>query len=167
MNKKSIRLFVLVSISVFMFLCSLFRFADLKGLLTKTDSYLKADGLIIKSEIIRGRYYYYDIEYTYAVNNVSYTKSKVDFGPTRSASKKLAQSYIEKYPVGKKVSVFYLPNTPQFSVLDLSVNDSALLLFPFIMITCLIWTIFILWNDRQYWSYKLRTYFNKSIREQI
>lgn len=73
-------------------------------------------GLIITSKIsrpIRSRPIY-TIRYTYTANYIEYISAQVNYtGKNRDAYK-----VVEKYPVGKQVTVYYDSTKPQYAILE-------------------------------------------------
>lgn len=57
------------------------------------------------------------IKYRYQVENESY-QGTLQFPPGTAAMPELSKSYIEKYPIGKTVSVFYNPSDISQSTLE-------------------------------------------------
>lgn len=63
-------------------------------------------------------YYEPFVRYSYQVEGVSYTADRIDFGAKRSyGSRSSANNYLNDYPVGKQVEVFYNPDNPNQAVL--------------------------------------------------
>ncbi len=63
-------------------------------------------------------YYYYIIWYDYEVDRTSCRSSQVTFNPSGFNDPSVPQSYVEKYPVGRHVTVYYDRGDPTFSVLE-------------------------------------------------
>jgi hypothetical protein len=87
-------------------------------------------GKIVRSEVVRndddmgrGRdrsaTFMPDVGYTYSVDKTEYEGSLIAFG-TRNfyGSKDYANDYVERFPEGKRVSVFYDPSNPETAVLE-------------------------------------------------
>jgi hypothetical protein len=95
-------------------------------------SFSSAEGKIVSSSTYTTRwkrktYYHYSIEYAYIVNGKNHRSDEITFNHNYSLDQEFAQTYISKYPVGKKVTVHYDPHDPSFSVLEPEKNgDSAL-----------------------------------------
>ena len=120
---------------------------DIKGsYFSDLASFSSADGKIVSSSTYtstwkRKTYYYYSIEYEYIVNGKNYRSDEITFNHNYSIDQEFAQTYISKYPVGKKVTVHYDPHDPSFSVLEPEKNgDSALDLF-FLAISALVFVL--------------------------
>ncbi len=59
------------------------------------------------------------IRYQYTVNKTKLTGTSIRFGMEGlSAGRKFAATYIDRYPVGKVVQVFYEPDRPENAVLE-------------------------------------------------
>ncbi|URA10322.1 DUF3592 domain-containing protein [Thermospira aquatica] len=55
--------------------------------------------------------FYFDISYEYSVDGKLYTNSKVFLGQYGSSISNWIQKVVDRYPVGKEVSVYYNPKT--------------------------------------------------------
>src|SRR5262249_19109251 len=79
------------------------------------------DGVIAKSTVevrqSRGQRWHANIWYYYAVANETYTGTRIEFG-MEELSMARAQSFVDRYPKGKAVDVFYSPSNPGRSVLE-------------------------------------------------
>ena len=93
----------------------------------KSPSWPYEEGTIIISESDessryengRTRYFYNaKIKYQYSINGILYTGSRVSICVMGNGSKSWALSYLQKYPVGKKVKVYYCPRFPGISILQ-------------------------------------------------
>jgi hypothetical protein len=97
---------------------------DIKGsYLSDLASFSSAEGRIVSSSTYtskqkRTTYYHYSIEYEFAVDGKSYRSDEITFDNNYSINQEFAQIYINKYPVGKNVTVYYDPHDPSFSVLE-------------------------------------------------
>ncbi|MBC8392718.1 MAG: DUF3592 domain-containing protein [Deltaproteobacteria bacterium] len=85
------------------------------------------EGEIIKSELIVARFthrktgasYSPEIQYNYIVNDKQYTSDIIMFGGvTPGRYSKMYKRYIEQYPKGKIVKVYYNPTKPHDAVLN-------------------------------------------------
>lgn len=77
------------------------------------------DGRIYDRYISRvGTRYYYQIHYRYTVRDQAFESSQVTFTERGSVNPAFAEGYLSKYPVGKEIVVYYLPNDPAFAVLE-------------------------------------------------
>jgi hypothetical protein len=109
---------------------------------TDLASLRSAEGTIVSSSTYTGRwnrktYYHYSIEYEFTVNGKSYRSDEITFNDNYSIHQEFAQTYINKYPVGKMVVVYYDPHDPSFSVLEREENaDAALKLFLLAISAC-------------------------------
>lgn len=64
-------------------------------------------------------YYYPTVEYTYQVGGTQYSSKQIAFGGTVGySSRAKAQAQLNKYPVGKQVTVYYNPEKPSEAVLE-------------------------------------------------
>ena len=63
--------------------------------------------------------YYPKVGYRYRVDGRNYISSRIAFGTGDSGgSAKWARKIVNKYPVGKNVTVYYNPQDPQYGVLE-------------------------------------------------
>ncbi len=61
---------------------------------------------------------HFEIWYEYEVDDKVYKSDRVNYGFTGSSDEAFATEYIEKYPIGKTVKVYYDPKNPQKAVLE-------------------------------------------------
>jgi hypothetical protein len=111
----------------------------LAWLFTRSDNYLKAEGRIISSKISTGGVWggwRFEIRYEYKIGSQTFTSDRVHFGYQSLREKSYAQAYIDKYFIGKKVTVFYDPSDPNKSVLEPQVKWHGFLYF--LLLACLI-----------------------------
>lgn len=69
--------------------------------------------------------YHAEIAYSYNAEGVKYSSGKVAFGDYDSSSISHAQNIVNKYPVGKQVTVYYDPASPSTAVLEPGANWSG------------------------------------------
>lgn len=105
--------------------------------------YQKTQGLIIKSELLpksilnRKKLHpaplsEIDIVYTYTVDGKKYKSKVVSKNETSFFNK---TDYLKKYPKDKRIDVFYDPEKPKKSVLEL---DTNLAVFVYVTFICLL-----------------------------
>ena len=83
------------------------------------DQWQVARGVITVSNVVRdGEYYGPAIQYRYCVSGTEYEGRGISITPKLTYNRKAAQDWIEPYPVGKSVEVFYKPENPRMSVLE-------------------------------------------------
>ena len=79
---------------------------------------------------------FYDIRYSYTVDNMSYIGSQINYNTKTSDVAKT----LKKYPTGKQVTVYYDSSSPHFSILEKSTlgagvyGQIVLLIFGFILL---------------------------------
>ena len=90
-----------------------------------SKSWLKTEGIIAHSDIQRSRnndgktMYSADIRYEFYVEKELFEGDKISFGSGfSSSSSSLAKKKLKKYPLNKKVDVYYDPEFPGSSVLN-------------------------------------------------
>lgn len=65
-----------------------------------------------------------EVSYTFQANGASFTGNKISFGQM-SSSTDYAQRILDRYPVGKKVSVYYDPANPSEAVLETGIHGGT------------------------------------------
>jgi hypothetical protein len=101
-----------------------FRFDDMKWIFTDISKYQTTSGVITKSEIgYAYRSWRFYIEYKFTIKNIEYTSSRIHFGFQGSTDKRYSTGYLEKYPVGSSVLVYYNTEYPSDSVLEPNVKE--------------------------------------------
>lgn len=114
---------------------------DFKGaLLINHSSLAVVDGGVISSSITTSKwknktYYHYSIKYVYQVSGNTYYSDEVTFNDNYSLKPEFAQGYVAKYPVGKKVIVYYDPLSPGFSVLEPQESGHVAIKLLFLIVT--------------------------------
>lgn len=108
------------------------RWHDIKGTcFTDTARLEKTTGVITSSRTAwrtggKGRRaFHYDIHYHFKVNNIPYRSNEVTFSQTGSRDRSFAEGYVQQYPVGKTVDVYYERGNPSFSVLEPNTTEVA------------------------------------------
>ena len=115
---------MLALISPLTFFSLVQRWGDLRGsYFVDSSSYAVTQGLVTTADTYRvgtryGTNIHYEITYIYVVDGRSYQSRQVTFASTGSSDAQFAQGYLNKYPAGTRVSVFYLPTEPGFAVLE-------------------------------------------------
>ena len=100
----------------------------------RTERWPVTDGVIQSAEMKShsgskgGTTYSAEVTYTYQVNGVRYKGNKVAIGQM-SASPEYAQGILNRYPVGKKVSVHYSPTDPSEAVLETGIHGGTWICF--------------------------------------
>jgi Protein of unknown function (DUF3592) len=119
---------------------------DIRGIyFSDPASFSVIEGKIVSSSTYKsnprrgGPNYYYEIEYEFIVNEKRYHSNRITFYENGSTNPGFAQSYVNKYPVGKQVNVYYDTNDPSFSVLEPEEKggaefELALLIISFVML---------------------------------
>lgn len=72
------------------------------------------------------RFQCYAIKYRYTIGGTPYDSDRITFAHpcTNLTDNKFIQEYLNKYPVGRVVSVFYKVSSPSFAVLEPDKRDS-------------------------------------------
>lgn len=84
-------------------------------------------GIIVSSHIDsisgdNGTTYSAEVLYDYTVDNTKYSSNQVALGSYGSSNPGAARQTVNEYPEGKEVSVFYMPNDPEESVLEVGIH---------------------------------------------
>ena len=102
---------------------------DIKGLVDGYNSmkWPSASGVITKSEIettlipFKNRYrehYSPLVEFSYQVDDATYTSSRINLGKELGGPKEFLEGYIISYPIGSDVISYYDPENPALAVLE-------------------------------------------------
>jgi len=166
--REYIPILILSFAFVFGFVFTGFLFKDeLKGMvLSGVIKYGTAKGEITKSDtkLDTGRYtskLIVDIKYDYEVDSIPYVSSVINF----AADYHNIDYYLAKYPLGKKVRVYYEVGNPSFAVLEPDKKDWSLVLLPFIWIVLGgIFFLFIYLSTKILWLKQLMELFSRSTR---
>lgn len=105
------------------------------SLANESINWPNTDGVIISSEIRHktshsskggsSSTYHADIKYSYAVVTAKFTGDKVSYGDYGSSDRGHASSIVRRYPVGKKVKVYYKKDLPTEAVLEPGITGGA------------------------------------------
>lgn len=116
---------VLVALGIYFF-----RPDQVKWLFANPDSFLTTSGRVTVSYIeLRGSPafnavgWHFVIHYEYSVDGKIYESNVVNYGNTGSSNRSFAEGYVNRYPVGKPVLVYYDPQQPEKAVLEPLVKD--------------------------------------------
>lgn len=117
---------------------------NLRWFFVDSKDYHQTSGEILSANVEAGGTYgswRFAISYRYKVGNQEFVSNRVHFGYQAMADPSYALSYVQKYPAGKQVVVFYDENNPSNSVLEPQVKWNGLLDF-YLLILLLPITIF-------------------------
>ena len=112
------------------------RFDDIKGsFFLNTIEFVQTNGQIKKSDISYGAKpkFIFDINYQYQVDGKSYESNRIGFGFKGSDNKENVDLIVNRYPINKKVIVYFDKSNPRFSVLEPERNSK----FDFIFLSVL------------------------------
>ncbi len=108
------------------------------GAIVLRNASLSSNWPAVQGEIVRsfvredhdedGTTYHAEISYTYVANDQRYTAVTVNFGQYGSSNTSHAQEIVSRYPLGKKVMVYYDPEKPETAVLEPGVTWSSYLI---------------------------------------
>lgn len=141
-NKSPLYLWLSILSLFFLFLVFEKNYESIKWLFTSSDNYLSTTGTITQSRIghtgLRGGWRFY-ISYEFTVDEALYKSDRVHYGFQTLSDKSYALSYIEKYPIGKSVVVFYDPYAPYKAVLEPSVKWFGILYYAtgLLLLSCI------------------------------
>jgi hypothetical protein len=102
-------------------------------------------GVVVKSEYVEtldseGKGHSAEIIYSYKIADEIFTSKKIAFFPSYWAiTKSMVYKVLNRYPIGKKVNVYYSPENPAKSVLEPGVNAAGILITIFFLgVFCLL-----------------------------
>jgi hypothetical protein len=123
--------FLLVGVSIWRA-----RAIDIKGsYFVNSSSLLQARGTIVSSRLCREKEWVHpEIEYAFMAGNRTFRSQKVTFSCTGGGGSYKAEEYVQKYPAGKSVVVFYEPYNPSVSVLEPQTVDKFYEVFAFLIL---------------------------------
>jgi hypothetical protein len=108
----------------------------------KSAQWPSAPGVMTSSFIQRGicknvPCYQGRIAYRYRVENTEYTGTAFDLGRSHWAAQESWQKVLDRYPIGKAVSVYYEPGNPTRAVLEPGLVGETLILYKMVSgMTC-------------------------------
>jgi hypothetical protein len=155
---------LIVSLLPLGFLILVVRWHDVRGShFTDIRSLATTQGTIVHAETDKhsGRYgtsYHYDIKYEFYVGAERFRSDEVTFAGAGQKDQKSAQSYVERYRVGRRVTVYYDPSDPSFSVLEPSVRENFTLVFVSMIIGMAMFLVLVArhyfkrFSQRRQWS---------------
>lgn len=116
--------------------------AQFRGaLFTPPQDFARTPGTITTSERLyqpggkSGPSWRYHIVYDYAVSGRHYSSALVNFNWVQAnRDRQVEAEFVQLYPVGREVSVFYLPNEPGFAVLDPNDKGTTPYLFGILLV---------------------------------
>ncbi len=96
------------------------------GVLTNaraSEAWPTVEGRVVRSDIDEqfdeeGDSYVPQIDYEYTVDGLEYENDRVRFGQNSYSSRRRAEEETGRYPVGRRVEVYYEPGNPENSVLE-------------------------------------------------
>ena len=110
-------------------------------------SWPETEGFIIESRLSSNSTYCRPvINYRYMVNGQSFVGDDLVAGPQDHYGSHEAQAEIDRYPVGRKVAVFYDPANPSTCCIEPGVFRWEVYLFSLITISCLSSSLLIFWR---------------------
>ena len=120
------------------------------------DTYETAEGTIMSSSVVyeaaQGGWQF-NIIYSYKVDGKYYESNRVHCGAKGSASTDYAQKYVNNYPVGKQVLVYYDHQEPSKSVLEPNIRSYGFMYLIIILggcaLLCFCFSVFYGFKNRQ------------------
>ncbi len=118
--------------------------------LVKTFFFKKTEGVIVKSQVkkvenqISYDYYYPLIEYEYSVNGKKYKSDRIFLSKLES-DYSTVKKIVDKFPVGKKITIYYNPFNPEEAILKRNYHTGMFIqtLVFFGMLSVFLYTLFI------------------------
>lgn len=95
-----------------------------------SEHWPQVSGIVLSSRIARqdgghGRNYSAEIAYRYELSGTAYIGSRVSFWEQSFDRPASGQSTVDRYPTGKKITVFYSPHHPDRAVLEPGTTGEA------------------------------------------
>jgi hypothetical protein len=88
-------------------------------------------GLITRSEVAGSTKYYPSITYSYVVDSTTYNSNSISNINFITKNRKLAQEFIDKYPLGSEIMIHYNNANPTEAFLEPGLNQGNILLLCF------------------------------------
>lgn len=134
-NSASKLLFELgFTLVVFTFAIVIKNFETINWLFIDSGNYHSTKGVVTKSSVgftgVHGGWRFY-IVYEYYEEGIKFTSDRVHFGYQTLSDNSYAQGYVDKYPVGKEILVYFDPDDPSNAVLEPEVKWFGLLNYIF------------------------------------
>jgi hypothetical protein len=104
----------------------------------------KLNNMEVGSDRDRGYVFTTLIKYTYFVNGKTYSSTKIKWHRVDSSNYNAHSKTVKRYPIGKKVKVFYNPTKPQLAVLEPGVSLESFFWVLFCVVSVSFITIFII-----------------------
>ena len=83
------------------------------------DKWESVPGVITKSRARIARMWFLPaFEYTYSVSGIEYKGTALTLWPRITYDRRVADEWINEYPEGKQVTVYYNPDKPKLAVLE-------------------------------------------------
>lgn len=113
---------LLIFIGILLFLQGIEKYKEARG----SKYWIKTDGSVISSKIEtigsgQGASCHPKIQYSYTVLGENFQGNKITFGPESSTALPAYITTKIRYPVGKKIKVYYNKNNPSESVIERSI----------------------------------------------
>jgi len=125
-----------IVITIGLLFLTLNRSSEIKWIFIDSSGYKNTDGIVVSSDLvgkgIKSGGLHFSITYSYEIDGRTYFSDRVHFGATASDSD-YAKNYVRKYPMGKKVHVYYDPTNPSLSVLEPEVKWYGLLWYVVVL----------------------------------
>ena len=130
-SNRNVQLFCWVFIAIGLAMVGAGIWTLIKSL--RTESWPMTDGVIESARMAshsgeHGSTYSAAVTYTYRVTDVPYGGDKISIGQMSSSSQ-YAQKILDRYPIGKKVSVHYSPTDPAEAVLETGIHGGTWICF--------------------------------------
>lgn len=103
------------------------------GTITRSDAASEADDLLPL------------IEYSYAVDGRSFQTSH-QFPPSVSPSQELSKQYLQRYPVGVSIQVYYQPDNPQHATIEPGMASGDWFVFALGLLTTIFGIVFLFFS---------------------
>jgi hypothetical protein len=98
---------------------------------TDTKKWPVTKGIITRSEVAGIMKYYPSITYSYIIDTVTYNSTNISNMNFNTKNRRVAEEFINKYPLGSEIMVHYNRTNPSEALLEPGINSGNVLLLCF------------------------------------
>jgi hypothetical protein len=96
-----------------------------------TKKWPVTEGIVTRSEVAGIMKYYPSITYTYIIDSVTYNSTSISNMNFSTRNRRVAEEFINKYPLGSEKMVHYNRSNPSEAFLEPGINAGNILLLCF------------------------------------
>lgn len=97
----------------------------------ETKKWPVTTGIVTVSEIAGAIKYYPSVSFSYNIDKVDYTSTRISQINFTSKKKSVVEKTLKKYPVGSEVKVYYNGSNPAEALLEPGINTGNIMLLGF------------------------------------